>query len=159
MGRTIEQMVRTKQAARKTTGGKAPPQAAGRQGSTKSRPELWRSQETASLSPGNGRTARNPPLPKVVEAHHQQDEFCTNRTSVCAREAFPAPLDNAVDALRRTLPDKTGRRFANVRRTRQTLHVESERHRTCSSTAQLQPLAITWGREENQQTVAIVILR
>ena len=54
-----------KQTARKSTGGKAPPQAAGHQGGSQIRTRHRRCKETASLPPRNRCSSRNPKVPEI----------------------------------------------------------------------------------------------
>ncbi|KAH8052358.1 hypothetical protein JL722_10189 [Aureococcus anophagefferens] len=67
-------MARTKQTARKSTGGKAP-QAARHQGGAQVRPGHGRRQEAPPLPPGHRRAPRDPPLPEVDGAPRAQAPF------------------------------------------------------------------------------------
>ena len=65
-------MARTKQTARKSTGGKAPEKATRDQGRAQIRAGDWWRQEAAQIPPGYRRVERNPQVPKVHGIAHQK---------------------------------------------------------------------------------------
>ncbi|CAG11543.1 unnamed protein product [Tetraodon nigroviridis] len=125
-------MARTKQTARKSTGGKAPPEAAGHQGGAQERPGHGRREEASPLPARHGGPAGDPALPEVHGAAHPQAALPApgegDRAGLQDGPALPELGCDGPAGGERGLPGGPVRGHQPVRHPRQEGHHHAQRH-------------------------------
>ncbi|CAM9131079.1 unnamed protein product, partial [Lampetra planeri] len=125
-------MARTKQTARKSTGGKAPRKQLATKAARKSAPGHRRREEASPLPPRYRGSAGDPPLPEVHRAAHPQASLPApgegDRSGLQDRPALPELGRHGSAGGQRGLPGGAVRGHQPVRHPRQEGHHHAQRH-------------------------------